>query len=79
MMVTRYDPRLPERSQDNKGGWGRMTKYKSWTWKCPECKRTNEWRWERREIPKCGEVLLLTCEHCKAETKMVCKMKRVKE
>ena len=55
-----------------------MTKYKSWTWKCPECKRVNQWRWDWYEIPRCNDVITLECEHCNTKTKMECKMRKVK-
>jgi len=49
---------------------------KTWSWKCPECKRINKWTWDYHEIPVCGDVVKLECSHCKGRTLMECEMKR---
>jgi C4-type Zn-finger protein len=50
-----------------------------WSWKCPKCKKNNHSKWDYFEIPSIGDIIFLTCDHCKKETEMIGKMVKVKK
>lgn len=55
------------------------TRKSKFSWKCSHCKKENVWTWDWYEVPRVGDPILMYCDYCDEETKMVAVLKKVKK